>query len=385
MKKLISPAPIVISGGGIAGLSLALYFAKYGVASIILEKASELKEIGAGLQLSPNATRLLEKIDVLKACLEKAALPTQINLINATNNQKIISLPIAQYAKSNNLSQYLTIHRADLQTVLLDAVRAQNQLIDLRLGNEVIAYTNQQQDGYVIQVKKNTGILYDIPTKLLVCADGVWSNLRPEKAVYSGYTAWRTTFLPQKAKHLGLSNYEISVFMDHSQHSVCYPICQGENYNLIMITKEELATSITVPKSNILTFAQDAQWSRWPIFSSLNINYLNQDGIIFIGDAAHSLLPFAAQGAAMAIEDAAKLAVHLCSSETFATRNNLCTYAKKRTQRIKQVKFRGNLNAYAYHAKGIIAKTRDVTMRFMGSNRLLENLNWLYKYDALKL
>ena len=120
---MIKSNQIAIIGAGIAGLTTALCLAKHGFSVTIFEKASELQEVGAGLQLSPNATFILKKLNLLDQCLAKAEQPQYINLIDGYNLKYLSKLPIKKYTETHKLTPYLTIHRADLQNILLDAVK----------------------------------------------------------------------------------------------------------------------------------------------------------------------------------------------------------------------------------------------------------------------
>lgn len=380
MSGLSDYSPVIICGAGIGGLTLALYLAKYGISTIVLEKVPVLKEIGAGLQLSPNATQLLNRLGLLEACMAKAVQPCHINLCTDID-KLVISLPIKQYTCDYNLSPYITIARADLQAIMLQAIQAQS-LIEIKYGYQLVDYRRKQNKQFAIEIQKKTGERYIINTSHLICADGIHSSLKA-KPKDSGYLAWRS-IVPYNnmLKDMPLNSNDVYVFMDKSGHLVCYPIGANKNYNCVMVTKTNIMNANQIPLLKKLLPGlptQELTWKRHPIHIRSDIGYMNKDGVIFIGDAAHGFLPFSAQGAAMAIEDAASLAIALCSHVV-----SLDSYAARRLKRIAKLNRRAQLNQLAYHASGPIAKIRNLALRTVGGKKLIADLDWLYNYNALE-
>lgn len=356
---------IVIIGAGIAGLTTALCLAKKNISVTIYEKCKNLEEIGAGIQLSSNATHILKKLNILDEILKYAVQPENINLIDGYNLETLTKLPIKKYTEHYNLTEYLTIHRADLQKVLLNAVN-NSKLINLQLG--------------ITQLNRT-----DSPIQ--IASNGIWSEFRTDKAIHSGYIAWRATI---DKKYLNVSN-DIQAYLGAKNHIIIYPINSGSAYNIVAITPHKYLkkTWNNIENINLLTQAfkrwnpqilkmldKARNYSVWSVYTMPSIKFY-ENNMIFIGDASHGFLPFAAQGASMAIEDAAEL------SATLAT-NNINTaidiYKNKRLNRLKNVKKRGDFNAMAYHATGIIRITRNIILKNSSPMSLLNKLNWLYKY-----
>lgn len=382
----------IIIGAGIAGLTLALALAKFGIPSLILEKSESLEEIGAGLQLSPNATSILADLSVLEALFQSATVVQSIDLMSAQGGKSLLALPTAQFATP--FAPFLALHRADLQAALLTKVLA-SPAIELQLG---CSFLSQKSFSEHVEVAYKSGDQSLIATgRCLVGADGVWSSVRQQKggapAVYSGYVAYRQTIdrTQLRAARL-LDNQSVKAFVSPHAHMVAYPISHGKSVNLVFIAKQvskcddsNTAQSLSLIKDFASDLAQDLarhqNWTNWPLYVVRpDILWQLDARTILIGDAAHAMLPFGAQGAAMAIEDAYTLA-HCLHTERSSVSTALMQYEKLRRPRIQKVSARGKLNAMAYHASGPIALARNLVFEAKGQ-RLMKDLDWLYAYRA---
>ncbi|CAK01725.1 FAD-binding protein [Bartonella tribocorum] len=405
MKSFVEQSPIIV-GGGIAGLSTALALAHKGIASTIIEKYQKLETIGAGIQLTPNATSILAHWNLLNKLTEVATIPHFLELKDG------ISLKIRLHAHLINLTEkhwkapYITIHRAALQKVLYDAV-IENPLIQYKAGETIVSSTQSVTSIDITTIKTDTVTKQLYSTPLLIGCDGVWSTLRQqspfyEKANFSGFIAWRATTtcdnLPQNF-YSSLHNMKtITAWMGPNNHLVIYPIQSSEKVvNFVAIThgknpeegwahkgdKEKLKSLFKGWNSKILQiFDHIDEWKYWPLFHMKQNRFLGLDRQVFVGDCAHAALPFAAQGAAMAIEDAATLAEALSLKDLSLTKA-LSLYEKTRTPRIVEVKKRTNFNRLAYHATGPIAIARNLMMKIRTPESIMSSLNWLYRYDAI--
>lgn len=366
---MIKSNQIAIIGAGIAGLTTALCLAKHGFSVTIFEKASELQEVGAGLQLSPNATFILKKLNLLDQCLAKAEQPQYINLIDGYNLKYLSKLPIKKYTETHKLTPYLTIHRADLQNILLDAVK-QFTSITLKLGQPILPAASDH---------------------IFIAADGIWSSSRHDKAVFSGYAAWRITIDKNDFK-LAQQN-DVYAYLGAKNHIIAYPICSGKKYNIVVITPHKIldkSWNISGIKSNLIPLFKNwnkditnllsniENYTLWPLYTMPSIKFIEKNRIL-IGDASHGFLPFTAQGAGMAIEDAAELSFAL-----FTYKNDIDyainIYKDKRKNRLAKVKKRGDINSMIYHSSGITRIARNMILKHSNAMNLLNNLHWLYGY-----
>lgn len=397
----MSPAGhIGIAGAGIAGLTSALAFARHGFNVSVYERANRLEEVGAGLQLSPNATRILAGLGLLPSIEKLAVEPSEIELRRATNLRRLASVPLGRSARERWGCPYLTIHRADLQAVLLQAVRADDSIA---LHTGTTARRSELRDGQPTMMLETVEGIREERFMLVVAADGVWSALRaavPGSAANtdSGYVAWRSV-LPINGS--GAAWFppadRVSTFLHPRFHLVAYPLRGGEAVNLVALSRGPdmaeawsndgdvgLLASVmrgSDPRlSGLVEVA--APWTAWPLHEvRTGGRWIAPEGMVLVGDAAHALTPFAAQGAAMAIEDAFILAgcVAHAPSDIAAA---LTRYEAIRKPRVERVARRGVFNRFAWHAAGPIAFGRDIVLALRPPRALADDMNWLYAWDA---
>lgn len=394
---------IIVAGAGIAGLSTALALAEKGFSVAVYEKVAKLQEVGAGVQLAPNATRILQKWGVLDSILQCAVEPENILLVDGTNSRILLDLPIRELAKQRWDGVYLTIHRADLQNKLYEAAQ-KHPLIDIYFEHHLIGASivgKHVQIDFEHKGKKQT-----IITPLLVGCDGVWSTLRrlgenEDPAAFTGYIAWRATVdcasLPNSFKKIIGDKPNVSAWMGPNNHLVAYPLQSGKSYNFVAITRgaNPGETWSKVGDKNRLFHTFRAwhpvlrdiatsvpEWTYWPLFGMKQHKFLRGPQQAYVGDAAHAFLPFAAQGAVMAIEDAAALA-QILSQNKSDMNTALSLYNRLRSPRVTTVNKRGNFNSFVYHATGPIALGRNLVMKLRPTKHFASDLDWLYQYDAI--
>jgi salicylate hydroxylase len=390
---------IAVAGAGIAGLTTALAFAQRGFDVTILERAHALEEVGAGLQLSPNATRVLAQLGVLERLQGVAVEPEEIVLRRATSLRQIGRVPLGDAARKRWGAPYLTIHRADLQTALTEAVRRE-AAISLRMGTPVLG-ASPVGTGATVTFQEDDRV-ETLSCDLVAGADGVWSTLRgqiPNAAVsrFSGYLAWRAVIDAHDRMPLALPADRVTTFLHPRFHLVAYPVRAGRAINLVMLTKDEpiadrwsnagdasdlvRAMSGVAPELVALVLSAGS-WTKWPLHEVPSSGaWVNPSGIALVGDAAHAMTPFAAQGAAMAIEDAAVLSACI-EQYPGETARALHHYETNRKPRVAKAVARGAFNRFAWHAAGPIAYGRDIVLAIRPAASLAADMDWLYGYEV---
>jgi salicylate hydroxylase len=393
---------IVVAGAGIAGLTAAIAFARQGFSVQVYEQAPQLQEAGAGLQIPPNATRLLSALGALEHLRPAAIAPERIELRSAKRQRLLSSIDLGARAEARWKAPYLVAHRADLQSALL--ARAQRDP-DIRIVTGArVSDAALHARGATVSIDRD-GRIDEVSCLLLVGADGVHSSVRglgggaPADRP-SGYIAWRTTV--RRDSRLGQALAEampqdvVTAFLHRRFHLVAYPLRGGTAVNLVAVTQAQaggkadaaaghapLSAAMGGLRGALATLADDAApWTPWPISEvDPRISWTGEVGAALIGDAAHAMTPFAAQGAAMGIEDAVVLA-ELVAARPDDMPAALAAYEALRRPRVARAAARGRLNRLAYHAAGPMALGRNLFMRLRGE-RLAADLGWLYGYDAL--
>ncbi|MDI6026358.1 FAD-dependent monooxygenase [Corticibacterium sp. UT-5YL-CI-8] len=387
---------LVIAGAGIAGLTAALSFAQDGASVRIYERSARLDEVGAGLQLSPNVTRILARLDVLDRLIDQAVKPEAVVLRQASTLAEVASVPLGTAAERRWGAPYLVIHRADLQKALVEAA-LEAPGISLTLDSTVAA-ADASQGGIRVAIKSKGNSTTD-RADLFVAADGVWSNSRAwvrsdASSRFTEKLAWRTTILADSEAGatfaaIGATS-AVTAFMHSGFHLIAYPIRAGRAINLAAFTPgKALAKSWNgdADPSLLQTALRGAApalaemidrsgpWQVWPIYTvDASLPWSRRGGIVLIGDAAHASTPFAAQGAAMSIEDAFTLA----GAMTEGGLATLPAWESQRRERVRKVVRRGALNQFAWHASGPIALARNLFLKSRSPDALAADLDWLY-------
>ena len=394
---------IIVAGAGIGGLTAALSIAARGFRVIILEKAERLEEAGAGLQLSPNASRILVELGLQPRLAARAVTPDAISIVSARAGGEIARLPLGEAASLRAGAPYWVVHRADLQAALQAQVNDSPD-IELRLGCQFEDVASHAKGLTVIQRRGNAR--QPELAMALIGADGIWSAVRnhlfPEvQPQFSGLIAWRGTLdattLPRE-----FTSPRVQLWMGPNAHLVAYPISGAKQINVVAIVpgtwnrpgwsaqgdanelKNAFASRRWPATARMLVGAVD-EWRRWALFTLPDLAEWSSGAIALLGDAAHAMLPFAAQGAGMAIEDAAVLAGCLSQS----TGDNIADipaalkrYGQLRRSRVRRVQRAARQQGRIYHLTGPLALARDLAIKAMGPQRMLARQDWIYDWRA---
>ena len=387
--------PMVIVGGGIGGLATALAAARAGRRVHVLEQAAAFAEVGAGIQLGPNVVRVLDGWGLGSALRQVAAFPAQLEVRNALTAQTLGVLPLGNRVMARYGAEYATIARADLQALLLQALHGLP--VDLQLGATV---TDVRQRPQCVQLRTAAG--QSLETPLLVGADGLWSRVRPHVVPgapaprATGHLAYRA-MLRQDALPALLRSQVVTAWLGPKFHAVQYPVRGGAWLNVVVIVHglppadpsnwdhsanaAELRACLANAQAPLLDLIHAIDdWRLWTLYDRppmASAAEQAQGRIALLGDAAHPMRPYLAQGAGMAIEDAQQLMASL-QLQPVDTSAAVAHYARQRWQRNARVQARAIRNGQIFHLSAPWKFARDVSLQLLGS-RLLD-VPWLYGY-----
>jgi salicylate hydroxylase len=374
----------------------------------VFDRAAAFSEVGAGVQLGPNVTRILQAWGLGDALKQVAAFPAALTARSMTTGEVLATLPVKD-ATTTYGSPYVTLHRADLHGLLWKAAVQEGVQVH---NDAVVQKVSQSAEGAVFDVVQHAQ-LQQHSAALAIVADGVWSPLRQELLgdglpSFTGHIAYRA-LVAQADLPAHLRSQDVSVWMGSQAHVVSYPVRGGEYLNVVCLTEGRLLDSDAhdlqvlqtwnAKKSESQTVAElhyalrDAcrplidlmaacrDWRLWPLCGRPAMQGPQQHvqgRVALVGDAAHPMLPYLAQGAGMAIEDAHALAEKLLGASAANVPERLQEFASVRWQRNARVQARAIRNGQIFHASGPLRVGRDLGLRLMGSR--LMDVPWLYGY-----
>jgi salicylate hydroxylase len=395
---LTSSPVVIVAGAGIGGLTTALALARNGFRVVVLEQAERLEETGAGIQLSPNAARILVDLGLEQQLKPHVTALIGLRVLNAKSGREIVRIPLGEEVALRYGAPYWAVHRGDLQAVLARSV-TQRLDIRLKLGTHVddcVVHPN----GVTVSTRE-AGRAGDERGIALVAADGLWSATRTRMGYgapprFAGRCAWRALV---RAKDVAPEFAEplIHLWLGRDAHLVHYPVKGGSLVNIVVIMDDgwnapgwsepapgiELVSRFSsrywAPQALSLLSAPEA-WLKWALYDRRPILRWSQGPVALLGDAAHPMLPYLAQGAAMAIEDAAVAARCLARSpdDPAAAWRSYCAVRRARAWKVQRLAAR---NGTRYHLTGLRAILRDAAMRALGGARLLQHYDWIYDWN----
>lgn len=384
---------VIIVGAGIGGLVSALCLDAKGHKVKIYEQAEILSELGAGIQLSPNATKVLNYLGLFKDLEPYIFEPNSFQFLNFSTGKVISERKLGEAIKKDFNSPNYDIHRADLQRVLLNKIKVKN--IDIHSNMKVTNVGNKKNSAFIEVDGK------EIQADLVIGADGIHSKVSDslfgkKEIIYTGNVAWRM-LIPVEILPENLILPDTTVWLGPNKHFVTYHVNGGKNLNCVCLVEqdgwfneswsekgeiEELKKAYKGWNRTIETLLQHADPNslyKWALHDRLPMKQWSKGRIIVLGDAAHPMLPFLAQGAAMAIEDGAVLAN--CIDNFDEVEEALKYFEKIRKPRTSYVQSAARRNAKVLHLSGLAAILRNLVMGYIG-NKIFKKL---YSYDALSI
>jgi salicylate hydroxylase len=372
---------VAIAGGGIAGLACAVALARRNISVELFERAPVPQEIGAGIQLAPNAMAVLDRLGVLDDLKPFLTEPRAIEIYDAPSGSRLTSIPLGERARDRYGSPYCVVHRADLQASLLAAVR-RHRPVTLVLGAEVDAAAESEAGIHF----RAGGAPKD--ADILVAADGVRSSLRAGTFGYAGATsighaAWRGMVQMTDAPP-SISRDAIGLWLGAGAHLVHYPVAAGANLNVVIIARGEPIGDHPPlppfgPAARILIDSVQ-KWTAWPLAVADIAKPWVRGHAVLVGDAAHAMSPSAAQGGAQAIEDAWVLAQSLARSSKNPI-DALAAYERVRRPRVEAILREAQRNLALYDLSGLAAAARNAVLRMAPTARLLSRLDWVFGWN----
>jgi 3-hydroxybenzoate 6-monooxygenase len=381
---------VLIVGGGIGGLAAALALARQGIRAQVIEQAPEFKEIGAGIQLGPNVFGMFDVLGLIEPISALAVFPNNLIMMDSITGEEVTRIPLGGVFRKKFKHPYALIHRADLHKVLLDASR-QSTLIRLD-ASEKILKVDETSDGVVAHTESGK----DYRGAALIGADGLWSTIRQivvgdGKPNVAGHITYRavlpTSEMPEKFRWR-----DMVLWAGEKVHLVHYPLRTGELFNLVAVFHsnryEEGWDSYGDPTELHERFAKTCEpvrallnkiesWRMWVLCDRPPIKDWSRGRITLLGDAAHPMLQYLAQGAGMSIEDAVCLADRVVAADgdyPAAFR----AYQEARYLRTGRVQIMARVYGEFYHASGVAKELRNQMLSARSPEDAMAGMEWLY-------
>lgn len=389
---------IIISGAGIGGLTAALCFLHHGADVTVLERAPELGEVGAGIQVPPNAMKVFQALGLEDALADIAFRPEALEARMGRSGRELFNTPVAHAAIDRWGAPYLHIHRADYIAVLYDALRAKSPDA-IHLGAEIIGY-EQTANAVTAKLAGGSHITGDV----LIGSDGIHSPIRKtmlgdDKPVFTGNVAWRAVVPMDKLGDFA-PRPTACVWMGAGKHCVTYRLRRGALANFVGVverddwtveswnergTKAEALNDFGGWHPTITRILNEAEeLYRWALFDRAPLAKWSDGRVALMGDAAHPMLPFMAQGAAMAVEDAWTLAQQLAS--TGNPPRALQDYQALRLARTAHVQALSRANAKTFHKRTRLSQLATYGPMWLAGKivptAIHARQDWLYGHDV---
>jgi salicylate hydroxylase len=388
---------VAIVGAGIGGLTAALALHSRGIDVAVYEQSRQLEALGAGIQLSCNANHVLRELGVLDAAVAVAFEPETLNVVDGHSGRTLLSARLSTWARERYGAPYLNVHRGDLQQVLLDAVR-QRIPGGLELGKRVIGVS---QDERSVSVTFAEG--QKVSADIAVGADGVHSVLRQtvtsvQPARFAGHVAYRMMIPRSEIPKGSIPPPAVTMRLGRRGHVVGYWVKGGDVYNVVAVAEDERwreenwRTPAEIDEVSVAFRDWDRQLRtlidnardvyKWALLDHSVPEHWTRGRVALLGDSCHAMLPYLAQGGAMAIEDAWVLAASLAAS-TESTQG-LRRYCQQRVARVHRVHSGATRNAQLFHVSGRRRAVRNASLWLLGRRPqdFIAGMDWLYGHNV---
>lgn len=389
---------ILIAGGGIGGLATAIGLAQKGLDVLVLEKASQLGEIGAGIQLGPNAFHAFDYLGVGETARQMAVYIDNLRLMDALTGVEITRIPLGDAFRARMGNPYAVVHRGDLHGVFLKACQAHPK-VELRTSSGVEGY---EQDDTGVRAVLADGSR--VEGRILIGADGLWSNIRKQMLQdgpprVSGHTTYRSV-IPTEEMPEDLRWNAATLWAGPKCHIVHYPLQGWKTFNLVVtyhndapepvagkpVSREEVRRGfehVAPVARQIIDKADD--WKLWVLCDRDPVMNWTDGKVALLGDAAHPMLQYFAQGACMAMEDAVSLS-HLMGERGFdGIEQTLVDYQNSRSLRAARVQLQSReIGQHVYHPAGAHAELRNAVMSARSPEEWYDQIDWLYGSTGLE-
>lgn len=381
--------PVLIAGGGIAGLAAALALARLGVSSHVFEKRAGLSEEGAGIQIGPNGTRILKWFGLEDALRDFAFAPEAICVRSGETGGALTRLPLGAWMAARHGAPYWTLHRHDLHAVLLAAAKSTPEIA---VSTGITVTDAKSRADWVAAILENGD---EVEGAALIAADGRRSLFRETHfgariPACAGKTAYRSVIAADDHR-----TSDVNIWLAPNCHALLYPVRQGRELAVaVIIDDSEVCDGSSSPASvsdvraRLAEFAPDfleilartRDWRRWPLLDIELPSRLANNRVALIGDAAHPIQPFLAQGAVLALEDAQVLARVLVEARGNIA-DALSRYGALRLPRVGRVYDASLASGKIYHMRGPLAAARDAVLRTTPPGLLMRRYNWIYGWS----
>jgi len=386
----LNTKPYLIAGGGIGGFAAALALAQKGIESIVVEREDELREAGAGIQLGPNGFRMFDTLGVTDVIRANAVFPEALVMMDALDGSQVTRVPLNTREFTDRFEYpYGVIYRPDLHDTFIDAARATGK-VDVRLGSKVEAYEDCG-DG----VRTTLGDGSTIEACALIGADGLWSKIRETIVAdgaprVSGHIAYRAVLPEVDVPEVNHRN-EVILWAGPKTHLVHYPLHRGDIFNLVSVFHsdayeegwdvygdiDELNDRFAGQRAEVMGMLDKIEsWRMWVLCDRDPVKNWSKGRVTLLGDAAHPMLQYLAQGACMATEDAVCLAHHVAAHDDPA--DAFLAYQGDRYLRTARVQMTARMYGDIYHAAGPVAELRQMMLSGRSAQQAYDGMIWLY-------